>query len=216
MELFTIHCTTCKARLVVRDASVIGEILSCPKCNSMVQVVPPVGWKRAGSGDRSQGALAVVPQAPQPPAPASELPAAEELPVSRAPAKKVAAAAIPPALPRQPASPPATAAATSNPAPATAAAAAVSAAAGRRFFAMAAARAKRDWILLSGGLLGGVVLGVAIWLVVAVQTPAPIVADAPLGDTSPAEPTVPPASKSSRPPEPPAESPRKQVQTAAP
>ena len=45
MELFAIHCTTCKARLIVKDESVIGDILACPKCQSMVQVVPPPGWR---------------------------------------------------------------------------------------------------------------------------------------------------------------------------
>ena len=45
MELFTISCTTCQARLKVRDVSAIGEILACPRCQSMVQVVPPAGWQ---------------------------------------------------------------------------------------------------------------------------------------------------------------------------
>ena len=44
VELFTIQCTTCRARLVVHDEAVIGDILACPKCSSMVHVVPPVGW----------------------------------------------------------------------------------------------------------------------------------------------------------------------------
>lgn len=42
--LFTITCTTCQARLQVRDPEVIGTILACPKCESMVQVLPPKGW----------------------------------------------------------------------------------------------------------------------------------------------------------------------------
>lgn len=41
MEQFSILCTTCKKRLQVRDAAVIGEILICPKCGSMVLVSPP-------------------------------------------------------------------------------------------------------------------------------------------------------------------------------
>lgn len=45
MELFSITCTTCGAKLKVRDAAAIGQILACPKCQSMVQVVPPAGWK---------------------------------------------------------------------------------------------------------------------------------------------------------------------------
>lgn len=45
MDLFSINCTTCKARLKVRDAAAIGQILGCPKCGSMVQVLPPAGWQ---------------------------------------------------------------------------------------------------------------------------------------------------------------------------
>ena len=47
MELFSISCTTCSTRLKVQDESVIGQILSCPKCSSMVMVEAPSGW--AGS-----------------------------------------------------------------------------------------------------------------------------------------------------------------------
>lgn len=43
-ELFSIHCTACKSRLKVRHRSAIGQILICPKCQSMVQVTPPPGW----------------------------------------------------------------------------------------------------------------------------------------------------------------------------
>ncbi|MEN6405933.1 MAG: hypothetical protein ABFC77_05620 [Thermoguttaceae bacterium] len=42
--LFSITCTTCQARLVVRSASAIGTILECPRCASMVQVTPPPDW----------------------------------------------------------------------------------------------------------------------------------------------------------------------------
>jgi hypothetical protein len=44
-SLFSIACTTCRARLVVRDASAIGEIRECPKCSSFVHVLPPDGWE---------------------------------------------------------------------------------------------------------------------------------------------------------------------------
>ena len=43
-SLFTITCTTCQVQLTVRDKSLIGKIVSCPKCQSMVQIVPPEGW----------------------------------------------------------------------------------------------------------------------------------------------------------------------------
>lgn len=44
MVLFSIRCTTCRAKLKVRDESAIGEIFNCPKCGSMVQVVRPKDW----------------------------------------------------------------------------------------------------------------------------------------------------------------------------
>ncbi len=43
--LFAITCTTCQARLNVRNEGAIGQILTCPKCGSMVEVVPPPNWK---------------------------------------------------------------------------------------------------------------------------------------------------------------------------
>jgi hypothetical protein len=41
VDSFSISCTTCQAKLKVRDPSVIGQILTCPKCGSMVLVSPP-------------------------------------------------------------------------------------------------------------------------------------------------------------------------------
>ncbi len=41
VELFSIVCTTCQAKLQVRDKSAIGKILACPKCGSMVMVEAP-------------------------------------------------------------------------------------------------------------------------------------------------------------------------------
>lgn len=43
--IFSITCTTCQARLVVRSEEAIGAILECPRCQSMVQVTPPPGWQ---------------------------------------------------------------------------------------------------------------------------------------------------------------------------
>ncbi len=37
---FAVQCQTCGSRLKVSDPSLIGTIASCPKCNSMVQIVP--------------------------------------------------------------------------------------------------------------------------------------------------------------------------------
>lgn len=41
MEPFSISCTTCQAKLRVRNASVIGQIQTCPKCGSMVLIEAP-------------------------------------------------------------------------------------------------------------------------------------------------------------------------------
>ena len=43
--LFHITCVTCRAKLEVRNARAIGQILSCPSCGSLVEVRPPEGWR---------------------------------------------------------------------------------------------------------------------------------------------------------------------------
>jgi len=45
MGLFTVVCETCQARLTVRERSLIGQIVECPKCGSMVGIFPPPGWQ---------------------------------------------------------------------------------------------------------------------------------------------------------------------------
>jgi hypothetical protein len=50
LEPFRIICETCGARLKVRSEQVIGEIHACPKCDSMVQIVPPAGWSAVAAG----------------------------------------------------------------------------------------------------------------------------------------------------------------------
>jgi hypothetical protein len=45
MNPFSVTCPTCEARLKVRNREAIGQILACPKCDSMVLVAPPPGWK---------------------------------------------------------------------------------------------------------------------------------------------------------------------------
>ncbi len=41
MELFKVTCVTCQAKLSVRNAALIGEIVACPRCESMVLVAEP-------------------------------------------------------------------------------------------------------------------------------------------------------------------------------
>ncbi|MCA9266837.1 MAG: hypothetical protein KDA41_00120, partial [Planctomycetales bacterium] len=50
MKPFSISCTTCGARLKVRDERAIGELSLCPKCGSMVMVAPPSA-QDAAAGD---------------------------------------------------------------------------------------------------------------------------------------------------------------------
>ena len=38
MEPFSINCVTCKSKLTVSKPSLLGQILACPKCSSMVQI----------------------------------------------------------------------------------------------------------------------------------------------------------------------------------
>jgi DNA-directed RNA polymerase subunit RPC12/RpoP len=39
--MFTLSCSTCEAKLVVKDEELIGKIFACPSCGSMVLVQPP-------------------------------------------------------------------------------------------------------------------------------------------------------------------------------
>ncbi|MGI9455686.1 MAG: hypothetical protein ACR2NU_03945, partial [Aeoliella sp.] len=49
MQPFPVHCETCGAKLKVRDASAVGEIHACPKCDSMVLIAAPAGWDTAAA-----------------------------------------------------------------------------------------------------------------------------------------------------------------------
>jgi hypothetical protein len=51
VELFSITCLTCHARLKVRNQAAIGQIVACPRCHSMVPVTPPRGWQPGAPAD---------------------------------------------------------------------------------------------------------------------------------------------------------------------
>jgi hypothetical protein len=89
VESFRVICETCGARLKVRDASVIGEIHACPKCESMVQILPPADWQT----ESTERPVAKVEPAVQP-TPASDVPPMEYIEAT-APTLPVAAAASP-------------------------------------------------------------------------------------------------------------------------
>lgn len=41
MEVFKVICVTCQAKLSVRNEALIGQIVACPRCNSMVEIARP-------------------------------------------------------------------------------------------------------------------------------------------------------------------------------
>lgn len=69
VELFSIQCTTCQSRLKVRNATIIGDIVACPKCGSMVLVEAPADWQGdaqapAESKAKAQANVASAPKKP--------------------------------------------------------------------------------------------------------------------------------------------------------
>jgi hypothetical protein len=46
-ELFKVTCVTCRSSLSVRNPALIGQIVACPKCNSMVEIAPPAATAAA-------------------------------------------------------------------------------------------------------------------------------------------------------------------------
>lgn len=66
MELFSVACITCNARIKVRSVSAIGQILACPRCGGMVQIEPPAGWKPPPEGVAPKSPTVAAKRAPQP------------------------------------------------------------------------------------------------------------------------------------------------------
>jgi hypothetical protein len=100
VEPFKITCVTCRARLAVRNEALIGQILACPKCGSMVQVAPPVAGSVSDSAISgiALGAAVVAPAiAPPPPVTFDDVAeAASDAPSASPPPS-------PPCVPRPPA-----------------------------------------------------------------------------------------------------------------
>lgn len=151
VELFAIHCTTCRARLKVNEESAIGQILACPKCGSMVQVVPPVDWQRPGAA----AAATVASSAPKPAAKTTtsvqEAWSAENRSALAAHDATVSASVQQPAV-----------ASSAPAAEATASPISKVTALGQLLLGWA----RRDWLALSAGI----VLGTGVWLVIAMTT----------------------------------------------
>ena len=60
VDSFSIACTTCQTQLRVRDRSAIGQILTCPKCGSMVSGGAARGDTRFGDRLKPHGSAAVA------------------------------------------------------------------------------------------------------------------------------------------------------------
>jgi len=145
--LFSISCTTCQARLTVRNESAIGAILECPKCGSMVLVTPPKGWV-------SKAAAAAAVLEPEGKAPAVGTAAAKSTPVKPLPDGVEWADAVSPILiePPKVAVPPAV------PPPAPVAPLPVAP-------AVAAGLMWNKWALLGGLSLFALIVGIGAWAV---------------------------------------------------
>jgi hypothetical protein len=71
VELFSVACITCNARIKVRSTSAIGQILACPRCGGMVQIEPPAGWKPPPEVATPKSPAPAAKPAPQPPSTAT-------------------------------------------------------------------------------------------------------------------------------------------------
>src|SRR6476661_4608767 len=103
VSAFTIQCTTCRRSLRVTNPEAIGQILSCPKCGSMVLVEAPSGWTRtAAVAEQPALKSAELMSAAKPAAAfaASVGAAASEAVAAAAVVQPVAAATVTPAVPQ--------------------------------------------------------------------------------------------------------------------
>jgi hypothetical protein len=67
MELFKITCVTCRARLSVRDAALVGQIIGCPRCGMMVQVTPSAAASSVGAAAIAAAPTKIPAALPTPP-----------------------------------------------------------------------------------------------------------------------------------------------------
>lgn len=74
--LFAVTCTTCQAKLRVRDFAAVGSIVHCPKCQSMVLIQPPAGWTPPAEGADTLPEIEPPQPAGPPPLPTTSLPPA--------------------------------------------------------------------------------------------------------------------------------------------
>lgn len=55
MEVFKVICVTCQAKLSVRNEALIGQIVACPRCNSMVEIARPAAAPTSAAPAESTG-----------------------------------------------------------------------------------------------------------------------------------------------------------------
>lgn len=144
--MFSITCTTCQARLKVRDESTVGLILPCPKCGSLVQIVRPA---EKAAARPTVAAAVVAPPIVKPPVPPQAPPVAKLVSEAVSPPVSEPLAPQPPTTvqisPGEIASPPF--------------AGEVQAVAATEMAAETAVEAVwRKWLILIGSPLGGLVL----------------------------------------------------------
>jgi len=76
VTLFRVQCPTCAARLKVNSRALIGQIVNCPKCGSMVEIASPDA-PAAPKSAPARSAPVATPVAPPPETPEKEPPAPE-------------------------------------------------------------------------------------------------------------------------------------------
>ena len=129
------------------DESVIGQILSCPKCESMVLIEPPAHWRKAAPG---VAALVVGGNS-----------AAGSGQIISAPSiAKPAAPPLPPPLPTIAPSP----TPSLTPAPSVGSTSTITPLASPA--AAAAGRTPRDYWVLGGGIAGGIAMGALVFVLI--------------------------------------------------
>ena len=102
--LFSVPCPTCERKLAVRDEALIGAIVTCGKCGSMVQVAPPADYRpRAKSAPEKRKEAPNTKQRRAPVVAAAAIPKAKPLgdaasSTAEGPAPPEDAAAAPPVV----------------------------------------------------------------------------------------------------------------------
>lgn len=80
--MLTVVCTTCNAKIAVKDEALIGQIVACPKCGGMVLIEAPPSATSPDSPSDAPPVSPPVPRSPDSPGPAmpSGVPVPPELP----------------------------------------------------------------------------------------------------------------------------------------